>query len=87
MAKQNANCWEYFKCGCEPGGKSNSRIGICPAASEERYDGINNGTNGGRFCWLVEDTLCNEVAYESFLDKFTQCLDCEFYSMLQSETK
>lgn len=30
------NCWEYFKCGREPGGSKVDELGVCPAATEER---------------------------------------------------
>jgi hypothetical protein len=85
MVKQNINCWEYFKCGCEPGGKNNTTIGICSAASEGKYNEINNGKNGGRFCWLVEKTLCNGTVHDSFFDKIEECFECEFYLMLQKQ--
>ena len=52
------NCWEFKKCGREPGGAKVAELGECPAASYRILDGQNHGTNGGRMCWLVDKTLC-----------------------------
>ena len=27
------NCWEFFRCGREPGGKNAEKLGVCPAAT------------------------------------------------------
>ncbi len=36
--------------------------GICPVFAELVTDGINSGENGGRCCWVIAGTLCdNEV--------------------------
>ena len=85
MVKENINCWEFMKCGCAPGGKNANSLGCCPAAVQEKYNEINNGVNGGRFCWLVEETLCNGIVQTSFLNKFEICLQCEFYLMIQNQ--
>ena len=73
------NCWEYMKCGREPGGKNANRLGICPAASNTEFDGMNNGKYAGRFCWHVAGTLCNDKVQGTFADKFGDCLECPFY--------
>jgi hypothetical protein len=44
------NCWEFLKCGREPGGEKADRLGICPAAADASFDGINSGKCGGRIC-------------------------------------
>jgi hypothetical protein len=44
------NCREIKKCGREPGGAKVKGLGICPASTEERLDGIYRGKNGGRAC-------------------------------------
>lgn len=85
MGKKFINCWEYTKCGREMGGKYVDSLGPCPAATEEKYHEINNGINGGRFCWLVEDTLCNGIVQIAFLDKFEKCLQCKFYLLIQKQ--
>jgi len=85
MGKKHINCWEYKKCGREVGGKNVDALGVCPATSEEKYHEINKGVNGGRFCWLVEDTLCNGKVQSAFLDKFEECLKCKFYLLVQKQ--
>lgn len=52
------NCWDFFECGREPGGKNESEFGSCPAAKITELDTINDGTNGGRSCWAIAGTYC-----------------------------
>jgi len=73
------NCWEVMGCGREPGGARAEELGTCPAATDERYHGINDGVNGGRFCWKVAGTFCNGEKQASFIDKILDCVDCRFY--------
>jgi len=35
---KNNNCWEYKKCGREPGGIKVHELGVCPATVEEGLD-------------------------------------------------
>ena len=79
------NCWEYKKCGRNPGGAKAAELGICPAASETRVDGINNGENGGRGCWAVSGTLCGGVVQGTFASKLSNCMICEFYQLVGNE--
>ncbi|MEW6220163.1 MAG: two-CW domain-containing protein [Thermodesulfobacteriota bacterium] len=83
MAKEN--CWEVMQCGRQPGGWRNMDLGVCPAATETRMDGIHGGTNGGRACWALEGTLCDEEVQGSFLDKYHRCLTCPFYHQVLAE--
>jgi hypothetical protein len=85
MTNNRINCWEYKKCGLEPGGKNVESRGICPAAIQSTYDLVNNGKNGGRLCWYVEKTLCDNEQQESFLEKFEHCLKCDFYLLVQKQ--
>lgn len=41
MSKQN--CWEANECGRQPGGVKVASLGVCPAASDTRLDGLNGG--------------------------------------------
>lgn len=34
------NCWEFKKCGREPGGAKASELGVCPAATDASSDGL-----------------------------------------------
>ena len=42
------NCWEFMKCGRQPGGEKVDELGVCPASIEPRTDGTNSGKMGGR---------------------------------------
>lgn len=78
------NCWEVRGCGREPGGKrAQEGLGVCPAATENRLDGCNRGTNGGRACWAVEGTQCEKTF--SAGEKFSRCVDCLFFRRVDEE--
>ncbi|MBI4976798.1 MAG: hypothetical protein HZC28_04910 [Spirochaetes bacterium] len=79
------NCWEFKKCGREPGGVKAAELGICPAASEQRTNGINRGVNGGRACWAIAGTLCGGKVQGAFAAKIGNCLTCEFYQRVGME--
>jgi len=79
------NCWEFKKCGREPGGDKASELGVCPAATESRVDSINDGKNGGRCCWAIAGTLCGGKISAVFALKYANCLACEFYKKVKSE--
>lgn len=85
MTNNRTNCWEYKNCGLEPGGKNAEARGVCPVAIQTKYDQVNNGKNGGRLCWFVDKTLCNNEQQESFLEKFELCLTCDFYLLVQKQ--
>ena len=73
------NCWEFLKCGREPGGEKVDALGICPAATRQDADGINGGENAGRACWAIDGTLCNGEVQACASDKLFKCLSCDFY--------
>ena len=83
--KKKLNCWEVMMCGREPGGKNISDSGICPAAGDVSWDGINSGKCGGRICWAVAGTFCGGCTQGSYVEKRTSCLNCDFYQMVQEE--
>jgi tRNA A-37 threonylcarbamoyl transferase component Bud32 len=83
--KRRLNCWEVMMCGREQGGKNISEYGVCPAAADPSFDGINSGKYGGRICWAVAGTFCGGCTQGSFVDKRPSCLDCDFYQMVQDE--
>jgi len=78
-----SNCWEILGCGREPGGNRVADLGVCPAATESRVDGINHGRNGGRSCWAIPGTGCATVVFGG--GKFTQCLECPFFQRVELE--
>ena len=65
MSKQN--CWEFKKCGREPGGVKTAELGVCPAATTEKANGLNSGRNGGRACWAI---AANGSATKTPVDTF-----------------
>ena len=80
-----SNCWEVKKCGRQPGGEKSNELGICPATTELKVHGMNGGTNGGRSCWAIKQTLCGNQVQGSFAEKFASCLKCNFYSQVRDE--
>ena len=83
--KKKSNCWDVMMCGRERGGKNVDEHGVCPAAADQSYDGINSGTCGGRICWAVAGTFCGGCEQGSFVEKRASCLSCDFYQMVQEE--
>ncbi len=67
-----------MKCGREPGGENEERLGICPAPIAIKHDGINGGRSAGRFCWPVAGTFCNGQIQGTFAAKLKDCLKCPF---------
>jgi CRP-like cAMP-binding protein/tRNA A-37 threonylcarbamoyl transferase component Bud32 len=72
-------------CGREMGGQNAAEYGVCPAAADTSYDGINSGKCGGRICWAVAGTFCGGCVQGSYADKRFSCLNCDFYQMVQEE--
>ncbi len=79
------NCWESKKCGREPGGANSIELGVCPAATETRVNGMNSGKNGGRTCWAIAGTLCGGKVQGAFATKLTNCMSCDFYKLVGTE--
>lgn len=79
------NCWEFKKCGREPDGEQSRELGVCPASTEQRTHGVNQGINGGRACWAVSGTLCGGEIQGAFAQKLGNCLRCEFYEKVRAE--
>ena len=85
VAEKKLNCWEVTLCGREPEGTSIEPAGVCPAAADISFDGINSGVCGGRICWAVAGTFCGGCIQGSFAEKRASCLECDFYRMVQEE--
>lgn len=76
---ERQNCWEFMGCGRELGGAKCAELGVCPAVTETRVNGVHGGTNGGRSCWAVAGTLCGGKVNGTFAAKMGNCLRCDFY--------
>lgn len=85
MTQRRINCWEYMKCGREPGGQNVAQLGACPAATDESFEDINSGICGGRFCWAVAGTFCGGRIQGTYAEKRDSCLGCSFYHRVQAE--
>jgi hypothetical protein len=82
---QKQNCWEFKKCGRQPGGENVGKDGLCPAAEFELADGFCGGKNGGRACAYVVGTLCAADVCDIYQNKNNKCAECEFYLALKKE--
>lgn len=76
-----------MKCGREPGGTHAHELGICPASIEIRLDGIHDGINGGRSCWVVEATICDGKRQGASSRKYKSCKHCDFFKKVIEEEK
>ena len=84
MGKQN--CWEFKKCGCEPGGSKAAELGEpCTAATDAAADGTNSGDKGGRYCWKIFRSYENGTKCGIWAKKILKCLSCEFYKKVKEE--
>lgn len=79
------NCWEFKKCGREPGGAKVKELGVCPAAVCDNTEGVNCGTKGGRACWAIAGTFCGGKTQGAFAQKLSTCVSCEFYKKVVEE--
>ncbi len=77
------NCWEYKKCGREPGGIKVHELGVCPSAIESGLDGTHGGKNAGRACWVVAGTFCGGKEQGTFAQKYGNCVICDFFKMVK----
>lgn len=83
MVKQN--CWEFKKCGREPGGAKVHELGVCPAAIFTAADGFCDGKNGGRSCVYIAGTFCAGNIQGTYRDKKKNCAECDFFKVLKKE--
>jgi hypothetical protein len=72
------NCWEFMKCGKGPSENGNGKSSSCPVATKTLADGLNEGTNGGRICWVIAETYDNGEVKCSDLHRKDSCFQCEF---------
>ncbi len=79
------NCWEFIKCGREPGGGRERECGVCPASVEEKLDGIHDGLKAGRACWVVSGTLRVGCAQGTRAKQVPSCELCDFYQYVKGQ--
>ena len=85
MSTEKINCWQFKKCERQPGGKKVEELGVCPAAVDASFNGINNGQNAGRICWAVAGTCCGGKVQGTFAEKRKSCVTCGFYKHVQKQ--
>jgi len=87
MKKQNKklNCWEFKKCGRQPGGEKAKELGVCPATIYEELDGVHDGDNAGRSCWILAGTMCGGKVQGTFAQKYENCELCDFFRSVKEE--
>ena len=81
------NCWDFKKCGRNPGGEKVGELGVCPAAVDASCNGINEGKNGGRICWATTGTFCGGKVQGTFAQNKLSCITCEFFKAVTVEEK
>ncbi len=87
MEKDNRklNCWEFKKCGRQPGGHKAAELGVCPATMHVELDGAHGGKNAGRACWAVAGSLCGGKIQGTYAQKLHNCWRCEFMNKVRQE--
>ncbi|WP_339134528.1 MAG: hypothetical protein WGN25_15610 [Candidatus Electrothrix sp. GW3-4] len=81
------NCWQFKKCGREPGGKNAVNDGVCSVALDIGADGVHNGTNGGRCCWVITNSAYQGDRDGFCLEKSRKCRECDFYLFIKKSEK
>lgn len=84
-SKRRLNCWEFMKCRRELGGQRAFELGVCPAATDVRLDGVHDGISAGRACWIIDGTMCGDNIQGTFAQKYKNCGRCNFYEYVKSE--
>jgi hypothetical protein len=83
MAK--LNCWQFKKCGREPGGVKVRELGTCPASTERKLHQTHDGDCAGRSCWIVAGTYCGGKEQGTFAQKYHNCEKCDFYQSVRED--
>ncbi len=83
MEKQN--CWQIKHCGREQGGEKAEKLGVCPAAADTTYNGLNNGQNAGRICWATAGTMCDGAVNGIFAKNILSCMGCNVFKKIRQE--
>ena len=85
MKHYKQNCWELKQCGRGPDAQQTDTQKPCPAATEERLNGIHDGKNSGRACWTVAGTLCGGKTQGTHAAKQKVCQKCDFYQQVAEQ--
>lgn len=69
---EHITCWEFKRCGRQPGGALSQELGVCPAAALTQTE-----------CWLIAGTQCDGEVQRTVTEKFETCIICEYYNKMQ----
>lgn len=79
------NCWEFKRCGREPGGPREFELGTCCVSTYAPLHGTHGGKNAGRACWVVAGSLCGGRVQGDEEQKRTSCWECDFLKIVRKE--
>ena len=79
------NCWEFKKCGRQPGGHKAADLGVCPVTVHQDLHGAHDGMNAGRACWVIAGSLCGGKIQGTYVQKLTNCWRCDFMNTVKKE--
>jgi hypothetical protein len=79
------NCWEFKKCGRQPGGHKAAELGIYPVTTYQGLNGAHGGKNAGRACWVVAGSLCGGKIQGTFAQKLHNCWRCDFMNTVKKD--
>lgn len=82
MKQKPLNCWEFMKCGRQPGGDKLTEFGVCPASEAKSLDGMHRGVNAGRACWNIAGTFCGGEVQGTYASKQDTCAKCDFFQQV-----
>ncbi|MGW8272094.1 MAG: two-CW domain-containing protein [Thermodesulfovibrionales bacterium] len=82
--KSKRNCWEFWNCGLQKSRAGRPDRRKCPAAIEQRLNGVHGGKNAGRSCWEVSGTLCDGGMSGGYPEKRKICMSCDFYRSVRT---
>ena len=77
------NCWDFRKCGREPGGERAQEHGVCPTALFEAADGYLGGRMGGKACAFLIGTFCCNLVPGTEPGRLKDCPACDFFNHLK----
>lgn len=79
------NCWEFTRCGREPGRGDGQGGASCSALTDTRSHGSNGGTHAGRICWAVAGTFSIAKPAAPCDVGALSCADCDFFKRVREE--
>jgi len=79
------NCWEFKRCGRQPGGHRAKELGVCPVTTYIDLAGAHGGMNAGRACWVIAGSLCGGKVQGEFAQKLGNCWSCDFMNKVKKE--